>query len=200
MISKADITDNFRRAMHRPVTLKQPVRASERAVPALQTGRKVPMASERHNASIAVFIPCLPPTTTAQQKGAFAAKGGGVRFFKKKKTKQAEDLLLRVLAPHAPAHPCIGPLSLCVDFVFPWRKSEKKSVISKFSRYPNDKKPDCSNQIKLLEDCMTALGFWHDDGQISVLRVRKYWGDKPGIALVLVSANAEDKSGNTVSA
>ncbi len=32
---------------------------------------------------------------------------------------------------------------------------------------------------------MTKLGFFHDDAQVFDLRVRKFWGDEPGIRVEL---------------
>lgn len=42
-------------------------------------------------------------------------------------------------------------------------------------------KPDLDNSVKLLQDCMTSLGFWEDDRFIVSLIVEKFWTDIPGI-------------------
>jgi Holliday junction resolvase RusA-like endonuclease len=146
--------------------------------------------------TIAVFIPCVPPTTTAQQKGAFAMPGGGVRFFKKKKAKQAENTWFALLQPHAPAQPMTGPLTLVVRLTYPWRKTEKKKRTTAFSSYPIETRPDIDNVFKMMADVMTTLGYWQDDSQIAALTLGKYYGDKPGIALTLTPALAFDKAGN----
>ena len=46
-------------------------------------------------------------------------------------------------------------------------------------------KPDCSNAIKALEDCLTKLGFWDDDSQVASLTVDKAWGDRVGISVAI---------------
>jgi Holliday junction resolvase RusA-like endonuclease len=149
--------------------------------------------------NLSFFIQCIPPSTTSQQKGAFAMKGGGVRFFTKAKNKAAGNLYAALLMPHVPKQPLTGPLCLVVEFILPWRKSEKKSITNNFSAYPCATRPDCSNRIKQIEDVMTSLGFWEDDGQISSLVVRKWYGDKPGIRINITSALAHDLEGNDTS-
>ena len=52
-------------------------------------------------------------------------------------------------------------------------------------KYPDgtfkDTKPDLDNSVKLLQDCMTSLGFWEDDRFIVSLIVEKFWSDIPVI-------------------
>lgn len=143
--------------------------------------------------SLTFFIKCVPPSTTSQQKGAFAMKGGGVRFYTKAKNKVAGNLYAALLLPHVPKEPLKGPLCLIVEFILPWRKSEKKAVIKTYREYPCATRPDCSNRIKQLEDVMTSLGFWEDDGQISSLVVRKMYGDTPGIRINITPALANER-------
>jgi len=126
-------------------------------------------------------IPCVPPKVTAQQKGACRTPMG-IRFFKKKPVAQAENSLLALLQPHAPAAPLAGPLRLTVDWRMPWRKSETKRNRAAGARWC-DVRPDLSNMIKLLEDCMTTLRFWNDDAQVCDVRLSKRWADKPGITV-----------------
>ena len=42
-------------------------------------------------------------------------------------------------------------------------------------------KPDLDNSQKLLQDCMTNLGFWKDDCYVASLVAEKFWADQPGI-------------------
>jgi Holliday junction resolvase RusA-like endonuclease len=149
---------------------------------------------------LSFFIPCIPPSTTSQQKGAFSLKTGGVRFYTKAKNKAAGNLYAALLMPHVPGKPLLGPLCVLVEFVLPWRKTEKKAVRKTFMLYPCATRPDCSNRIKQLEDVMTSLGFWEDDGQISSLSVRKMYGNSPGIGISIASATAIDNNGCVTSA
>lgn len=129
------------------------------------------------------FVPCNPPKTTAQQKGAFAMPGGGVRFYEKAKVVSAREQLAAHLRPYVPPAPMGGPLNMSIQFVWPWRKSEKKSDVMAFFKMPMYTKPDCSNIVKMIEDVMTGLRFWVDDAQIACLQVSKAWGHNPGISV-----------------
>lgn len=133
---------------------------------------------------ISFFIPCIPPKATSQQKGAFST-GKGIRFFKKKAVRQAENTMLALFQPHAPKQPILGPVQLEVEWTFPYRKSEKKSVVSGGFIVPVTTRPDLDNLSKTLVDSLVTLRFLEDDGQIYELVLRKYWGSKPGIKVVM---------------
>ncbi len=132
--------------------------------------------------SIEFRIDCVPPTATAQQKGAFV-RGGRVRFFTKAKVRRTEIFLAQLLAPHAPAEPFDEPVAVRIDWTFPYRTSERKSVVKAGLVVPHDRRPDLDNLGKALLDVMTALGFWTDDGRIALLATSKAWGRRPGIAV-----------------
>lgn len=148
---------------------------------------------------VSVFIPCNIPTVTAQQKGAFAVNGK-VRFFKKKKVAESEKTFHALFLPHRPAKPFEGPVCLIIGLIFPWRKSEKKSRMKEYSRYPMEVRPDLSNLIKTIEDVLTTLRFWNDDGQISTLKICKSYGDNPGITLNITNDLAMDRSNRMTTA
>ncbi len=133
---------------------------------------------------LSLWIPCTPPKATSQQKGACRV-AGGVRFFKKEHVAQAEHDLLSLIRSVLPLQwETIeqGPVMLEVSFCWPWRKSEPKRNRTMPLRHM-DVAPDCSNLIKMLEDCLTRLCVWHDDGQVARLQVQKFWGDSPGIQI-----------------
>jgi len=132
---------------------------------------------------IAFHLPIVPPKATSQTK-RLVMVGGKPRFFPKKEHAQAENDLLLLCRPFAPAEPLAGPLTLRVDFVFPWRKSEPKRRLA-LGRVPMDARPDCDNLVKLVADVLTRLGFYGDDGQVAALQVTKAWGDRPGIAVAI---------------
>lgn len=140
---------------------------------------------------IAFHVPIVPPKATSQGAGKrmmiITSKATGKQlplFFKSDKAKAAEHDLLVLCAPYKPARPIEGPVRLQVDFVWPWRVSEPKKRIS-LGRVPHVSKPDLSNVIKMLEDCLTKLGFWKDDGQVADLHVTKAWGDQVGIYVAI---------------
>ena len=130
---------------------------------------------------ITFHLPIVPPKVTSQTK-RLVMLAGKPMFFPKKEHKQAENDLLVLCQPHAPAAPLTGPVKLSVFFVFPWRRSETKKRIA-LGIAPNDTRPDCDNLVKLVGDVLTRLQFYRDDGQVSDLHVSKAWGDKIGITI-----------------
>ncbi|MGL4398502.1 MAG: RusA family crossover junction endodeoxyribonuclease [Luteolibacter sp.] len=130
---------------------------------------------------IAFFLPIIPPKATSQGAGKrMVIVKGKPMFFKNGKAQGAENDLTLLCSKHIPAQPMQGAISLHVDYVFPWRKSEPKKRIA-LRRVPHTSKPDCSNLVKMIEDVLTKLGFWKDDSQIASLTVTKAWGDAVGI-------------------
>ncbi len=125
-------------------------------------------------------IDCIPPTATAQQKGAFVC-GGRVRFYTKKKVRQGENFLAALLSTHVPDVPFGCPVSLTVRWTFPFRKSERKSVVRAGLDKPHTSRPDLDNLEKNLLDVMTRLGFWTDDSLVAEKHTSKRWGPNPGI-------------------
>lgn len=133
-----------------------------------------------------IHLSCNPPTATAQQKGVRIIKQRGrllPMFYEKKHVEAARKLLCDRLLRHKPDLPLLGPLAVTADWVFPWRKSERKAVIDQHHRRPKDTAPDAANLNKMLIDAMTRMGFWQDDGQIYDERARKWWGATPGITI-----------------
>lgn len=132
---------------------------------------------------IRFHLPITPPRATSQTAGRrMAIINGRPRFFKNDAAAGAEHDYLMLCAPHQPAGPICGPVKLAVEFTFPWRKREPKWRLALGSA-PMTTKPDLSNAIKSLEDCLTKLGFWHDDGQVADLHVTKAWGERVGILI-----------------
>jgi Holliday junction resolvase RusA-like endonuclease len=138
---------------------------------------------------IAFHLPITPPKATSQGAGKrMVIVKGKPMFFKNKAAASAEHDYLTLCAPHAPHRPLDGAVALKVDFVFPWRKSEPRKRRA-LGRVPMTTKPDLSNAIKALEDCLTKLGFWEDDGQVADLHITKAWGDHVGINITLHPIN-----------
>lgn len=132
---------------------------------------------------IRFHLPITPPKATSQSAGKrLVVVNGRPMFFKNQKAQSAENDLTLLASKHAPPVPLEGPLSLSIDFAFPWRASEPKKRIA-LGRVPHTSKPDCSNIVKMLEDVLTKLGFWKDDSQVAELHVSKAWSDKVGITV-----------------
>lgn len=127
-------------------------------------------------------IHCDPPRSTAQQQKRLGVIGGKARMFTSPKGKTLAAEWNALLSPHAPDAPLEGCLTLIIEFTWPHLKAAKKSEKVRRNIY-HGKKPDCSNIVKQIEDTMTDLDFWHDDGQIAKLTVIKQRGLDPGVRI-----------------
>lgn len=128
-------------------------------------------------------LPIIPPKATSQGAGKrIVIVRGKPMFFKNHKAQSAENDLTLLCAPHRPERPFVGPVSLHIDVVFPWRKNEPKRRLA-MGRVPHTTRPDASNIVKMIEDVLTKLVFWDDDSQVADLRVTKAWGDRVGITV-----------------
>jgi len=128
-------------------------------------------------------LPIIPPKTTSQTK-RLVMIGGKPRFFHKASHQAAESDLLTLCAEYAPDKPIEGPVELYVVYIFPWRKSEPQRNRGKGLIY-HTSRPDAGNLAKLLEDVLTKLQFWRDDSQVARQMVSKFWGEYPGIRVMI---------------
>lgn len=130
-----------------------------------------------------VFLPCVPPTASHHSK-RIVRVGKWTRLADKPELQAAKDMIDTLLLPHQPTTPVTGHASLTLEFTWPWRASDsqKKRAAGRIRRAT---RPDCSNLAKTTEDRLVALRFLEDDGQVSELIVRKFFGNQPGIRVVL---------------
>ena len=119
------------------------------------------------------FIAMIPPTVTHQEKQVHVVKGKPV-FYEPQELKSARTKLEAYLAQHKPDQKYIGPVELISTWCFPVSGKHKNGE-------PMTNKPDTDNLVKLLNDCMTKVGFWKDDAQVTRDIVEKFWADIPGI-------------------
>ncbi|MDD5485957.1 MAG: RusA family crossover junction endodeoxyribonuclease [Dehalococcoidales bacterium] len=129
------------------------------------------------------FINCIPPKSTHQSGLRIIRRKNGTQFigkFSTSKSRRAQEDLLTLMMPYKPPSPLAGPLSLHIEWYYPYRKSESKKN-TRLSLLPCDKRPDCDNLIKGAMDVLTRLGFWYDDGQVAEIHFQKAWTNKPGI-------------------
>lgn len=146
------------------------------------TSNNAQCACVRVREGLSFRVDCVPPTATAQQKGVFVVNGRP-RFFVKKPVKQTEGFLAALISMHAPDEPFDCPMSLTVRWTFPFRKSERKSVVRAGVDVPHVSRPDLDNIEKSLLDVLTRLNFWTDDSLVAEKRTSKHWGAKPGIEI-----------------
>lgn len=119
------------------------------------------------------FMAMVPPTVTHQEKQVRVVKGKP-KFYEPQELKEARRKLESYLAQHAPDLKCTGPMELVSTWCFPIKGNHKDGE-------PMTNKPDTDNLVKLLKDCMTNVGFWKDDAQVTREIIEKFWADIPGI-------------------
>ena len=95
-----------------------------------------------------------------------------------------ETNLIGLLERHIPEHVINTPIKVSYEFTFPWKKTESKKNLA-LGRIPKITKPDCDNMVKGLQDILTNLVFWRDDCLVYDLHVTKYYGDRPGIDILI---------------
>lgn len=119
------------------------------------------------------FMPMIPPTVTHQEKDVAVINGKPV-IYEPPELKDARAKLMAHLAHHSdPFFPYTTGVRLTVKWLFP-RGTHKHGEY-------RITKPDTDNLIKLLKDCMTAVGFWTDDALVASEICEKFWSDTPGI-------------------
>jgi len=122
---------------------------------------------------IEFFMPIIPPETTAQQKKVHVVNGKPF-FYEPSDLKQARSKLEAHLSKHTPKEKITGPVRMMVKWCFPIVGDHHNGEY----KYT---KPDLDNSNKLLQDCLTNLGFWKDDAYVVSLIAEKFWAAQPGI-------------------
>lgn len=127
---------------------------------------------------IEFFIPMEKiPTTTHQQKQV-TCRNGKPHFYEPPKLIQARAKYMAFLSHFVPSEKLTGPIRLTVKWLFPL-------IHGTHNGQYKTTKPDTDNLQKLLKDCMTDLGFWNDDAEVSSEIVEKFWADPSGIYIRL---------------
>jgi Holliday junction resolvase RusA-like endonuclease len=136
---------------------------------------------------VQLFLPCVPPKATHQAKKV--ARRGSFRnapiygITDKPELVATRQFLTGLLLGKSPARPIEGPVSLILEFEWPWLKGHGKRLRAAHTRIPCRSKPDCSNAAKTIEDVLVDLRFLVDDVDVVELTVRKWFGDRPGITV-----------------
>jgi len=125
-------------------------------------------------------IPIIPRAQARARHGR--TKSGFSITYKSAEQRQAEENLCALLLEFRPERPLDGPLALKVIASLPipqsWPMKRRKAAIE--GRELPTGKPDLDNLVKHLKDCMTQVGFWHDDKQVVLLNAGKIYSPIPG--------------------
>lgn len=120
---------------------------------------------------IEFFLPMKKIPTVTHQMKRVTCKNGKPIHYDSDELKDAKQMLQSRLAQHAPEDPFVGPIRLVVKWLFIGRRDGAYKIT----------RPDLDNAQKLLQDCMTELGYWKDDAQIASLIAEKFFSTRPGI-------------------
>lgn len=101
---------------------------------------------------------------------------------KEKKQEANEAEILWHLRKYVPKKVLRGPIFLRVTAFIPvaksWTKKKKNGCLH--GDIPPEWRPDLSNYVKQIEDCITKAGFWEDDARVvKYFRTGKYFAMQP---------------------
>jgi len=128
----------------------------------------------------------IPGKPVAQARPRFFRRGSFVGAYSAQETEAGKFMLLAREYLRG-KNPLEGPISLKAEFYFPvlksWPKWMKKKAEDGF-KFFHVKKPDLSNCLKFVEDCMNGIA-WVDDSQIYRVEAVKYYGTEPKTVLII---------------
>lgn len=118
------------------------------------------------------------PIGTAQQKGEMV-RGGRIHHYTKKKvaTQMAiyENAIREALDGREPP---MFEDAVYLDITFYYQIKAK----NRWGQWKTSA-PDLDNSVKSLQDVMSRMGFWHNDSQIALLKLKKRLSEHPGILI-----------------
>jgi Holliday junction resolvase RusA-like endonuclease len=123
------------------------------------------------------FLPMRPPTKTAQQRRTKKVNGKTI-FYEDAELSAVRTKLTAHLSQHVPERKYTGAVRLVTKWLFPITGKHQCGEYK-------ITKPDCENFIKLFNDICTGLGFWTDDALIASMIIEKFWGEIPGIYVMI---------------
>jgi Holliday junction resolvase RusA-like endonuclease len=126
-----------------------------------------------------------PPKATAQASTRILRRRDGTFFIGKphnSNAKKASAYLKEILKPYSPIVPYNFPISIEVQYQFPFNKTEKKANIKK-GIIPHHKRPDSDNLMKGLFDICSKLNWWNDDSQLCEVKFGKFYSNNPSIKI-----------------
>ena len=133
---------------------------------------------------IEFFLDCVPPKANHQAKKIVRA-GGFLKLADKPELEEAKaslDALLIDAKKECGALPITGNVRITMSFTWPWTSS-----FSARKRAPGlawkPTSPDVDNLAKTLIDRLAKLNFIGNDAEVCDLKVRKFYGDRPGISV-----------------
>ena len=128
----------------------------------------------REKRNIKFFLPFKNIPSVTHQEKKISTRGKKPVVYEDERLKELRSKYMSMLWPHAPEVILEGPIELKTMWCYP---EDKKRVKGTWKTT----KPDTHNLVKLLVDCMTKVGFWKDDAEISREIIEKLYNDISGI-------------------
>ncbi|OPY74938.1 MAG: Endodeoxyribonuclease RusA [Syntrophorhabdus sp. PtaU1.Bin153] len=128
----------------------------------------------------------------AQGRARTRVVKGVAMHYDPKKSKDAKDDIRSQVVQQNPVYYDAGPVQVDVTFEIPRPRAHFRANGQLKGNAPIfcDKKPDCSNYLKGLEDALNGI-LWRDDSQIAIVNVRKrYAAKEPKTVLTVLSLAA----------
>jgi Holliday junction resolvase RusA-like endonuclease len=135
--------------------------------------------------AIEFFVP-YEVKPKGNSKTIVRSKSGRVFLIEPKKNKVNADTLRLMFCQHSPAKPFDGPVRVCYQIQYAWRKGDSAKLRA-LKMVPKVTRPDLGQLEKQIDDVMQAAGFVVDDAQIvsrgdsNGLVHGKFLADRPGI-------------------
>lgn len=130
-----------------------------------------------------------PPTITHQDGLKTCVVNGHSHVYKSPELRELEAKYISRLKRFAPTEPWNCPTCLMTKWIFCKPKGAKGEF--------KTTRPDLTNMIKTLEDCMTRCGFWKDDALVCREVLEKVWHDPKEKHGVLISITELSNEGET---
>jgi Holliday junction resolvase RusA-like endonuclease len=129
-----------------------------------------------------IILNIPPPKGTAQQQKT-GVRHGKIIKYDPPNVKAMKQTYTMLLNQHKPKEQLTGPLCLSILFAYPYKKIHIENGETR--DIWKDTQPDWDNMVKGLVDIMEKLGFFKNDGQVSLGVVEKVWSANPRVEIDL---------------
>lgn len=120
------------------------------------------------------FLPIakIPSGTAQQRKTSVNYYTGKIQTRPSDSYIHAKRVFCRLLLPHKPSVPFMGPLKLEIGYRY---EAPTKKMINTFKTT----RPDGDNLLKVFKDCLNNMGFFAmDDSQVASETITRYYVEK----------------------
>ena len=133
----------------------------------------------------------IPGEPKGKQRPRVVTRGGFSKAYTPEQTLTYENMV-RWCYKEQSGEMFDGELAVGIEAVFqiPKSVSKKKRQQMLDKEIRPTKKPDADNIAKIICDALNGIAY-HDDSAVVDLRVRKYWGDVPGVTVTIMNAPNE---------